>query len=469
MQRQGLVGSQLPVPYGNLRSMKVTVEELAQQYTAALKEYLAGGRETALQRAYELGRQAVESGLGLLQISAVHHQALAAIFVLRPRPRVVKAAGEFLAESLAPFEMTYRGFREANAALEASEERYRELFENANDVVFTINLEGKFTSINRAGERIGGYGRDETSPKSFYEVAAPEYHKLLREIAERKLTGERSTTYELEILTKDRRRVPLEVSTRLIYKDGKPVGIHGIARDITERKQAEEAQRRLNEALEEQAKRIAHALHDESGQLLTSVYLALEEVASDLPPHARAPAERIKQLLDEVQEQLRQFSHELRPTILDDWGLAPALEFLCQGVSKRTGISISLDSMVDGRLLPLVETAIYRIVQEALTNVTKHARASQAVIQLRSEPHMVRCLIRDNGIGFDMSSIVGTKGQRGLGLIGIQARLDALGGKLLVNSAPRQGTELVITIPLETPGGASVDSPSSESKSGLTL
>jgi diguanylate cyclase (GGDEF)-like protein/PAS domain S-box-containing protein len=142
-------------------------------------------------------------------------------------------------------------------ALRESEERYRELFENANDMVYTHDLEGRFTSVNRAAEQISGYTREEAFANNFATILAPEYLSVAREAILRKLRGEPSTTYEVEIITKDGRRAPVELSTRLIHKDGKPVGVQGIARDISERKRAEDALRRSEASLVE-AQRVAH-------------------------------------------------------------------------------------------------------------------------------------------------------------------------------------------------------------------
>lgn len=307
--------------------MKRPLQELLKQYTNALSDYLGGGGETALQEAYELGRRALTEGLGVLDMASLHaealrvvlrHTATSADFLSK-----VNDGAKFFAESLSPFEMTHRGYREANIAL-----------------------------------------------------------------------------------------------------------------------------RHLNERLEEEAKRIAHALHDEAGQLLASVYLALEEAARELPPPAGDRLLRVRSLLDQIEVQLRRLSHELRPTILDDLGLLPALEFLAEGVSTRTGVPIMVKGSTEERLPRLVETALYRIVQEALTNVAKHARATRVTVWLQPEEQMVRCSIRDNGIGFDVAGVRG--GERGLGLIGIKERLDALGGSLQMVSSPGKGTELLITIPLET-------------------
>ncbi|HEY2990782.1 MAG TPA: ATP-binding protein [Candidatus Binatia bacterium] len=212
---------------------------------------------------------------------------------------------------------------------------------------------------------------------------------------------------------------------------------------------ATSALRRLNDKLEEEAKRIAHAIHDEAGQFLACVHIAIEEIARDLPPHSRKQLEEVRGLLDKVEGQLRRLSHELRPTILDDLGLLPALEFLAGGVSKRAGLPIHVEGRRDGRLPATVEIALYRAVQEALNNATKHAQATRASVRVQRESGAVRCVIKDNGVGFDVSSKMERKGQRGLGLMGIRERVAVLGGTVQINSAPGRGTEMVITVPLE--------------------
>jgi signal transduction histidine kinase len=204
------------------------------------------------------------------------------------------------------------------------------------------------------------------------------------------------------------------------------------------------AWQRLNEALENEAKRIAHALHDEAGQLLASVHIAIADIASELPPQSRGRLQEVKPLLSRIETELRNLSHELRPTVIDRLGLLAALQFLAESVARRAGIPIRVTGEEAGRLPPVVEIALYRIAQEALNNVIKHARASSASIELRVEPERVSCTIRDNGIGFAEDRI---QHSDGLGLTGIRERLNALGGSLHVASKPKQGTTLCAEVP----------------------
>jgi signal transduction histidine kinase len=205
----------------------------------------------------------------------------------------------------------------------------------------------------------------------------------------------------------------------------------------------------LHERLETAIKRIAHALHDEAGQLLASIYLALKDVDGEVTPLGSARLTHINELLGQVEVQLRRLSHELRPTALGDLGLVPALQFLAEGVSMRSGLTATVDGSPDDHLPLLVETAVYRIVQEALTNVAKHAAATRVDIRLWRDGEMLRCVIRDDGVGFDVAATLARRGPaRGFGLAGIQERVTALRGSLRIESRQGAGTTLDLSIPV---------------------
>ena len=209
------------------------------------------------------------------------------------------------------------------------------------------------------------------------------------------------------------------------------------------------ALQRLNAILEEEAKRIAHVLHDEAAQLLAAVYLELAELQRDAPASeaVRTRAARITAHLDQVRAQLRRLSHELRPPILDNLGLLPALEFLADGYRKRTGLHITVAGVLPGRLPAEVETTFYRVVQEALANVSRHAHAQHVEIRIRRISGQVRCTISDDGVGFDHNWLWHRTDGKGLGLLGIQERVNALHGTFDIRSRPGSGTRLAISIP----------------------
>jgi signal transduction histidine kinase len=209
------------------------------------------------------------------------------------------------------------------------------------------------------------------------------------------------------------------------------------------------ALRQLNETLEEEIKRIAYAVHDEAGQLLVAVHLALADVARELPKPQKEQVGRIEELLDQVEKQLRRYSHELRPTILDDLGWIPAIRFLAEGVSKRANLPIHIKVAFAGRLPSTTEIALYRVVQEALTNAVKHAKAGNIWVRAWRDEFVLCCSIRDDGAGFDVRAVQAPGCRKGLGLIGMQERLSAIGGTLRIESRRGRGTELLIRLPLE--------------------
>lgn len=298
----------------------------AQDYRSALAEYLLSRSEAALGRAYEIGRESLQSGVSLVELSAVHHAALAEVLHAgapdAAPSAVLEAAAEFLANSLSPYEMAHRGFQDAVAAL-----------------------------------------------------------------------------------------------------------------------------RRMNETLEEQIRRIAHAVHDEAGQLLVYVHLALAELAREVAPSLKESFDRIKDLLKQVESQLRQYSHELRPPVLDDLGLVPAVRFLADSVFKRTGLPVRVVAENIARLDSAAEIALYRVIQEALNNTIKHAKAGSALVLLRDDHSNLHCTIEDDGVGFDSGSAQARGGHKGLGLIGMQERIKALGGNLEITSSFGSGTRILLHLP----------------------
>jgi two-component system sensor histidine kinase UhpB len=200
----------------------------------------------------------------------------------------------------------------------------------------------------------------------------------------------------------------------------------------------------INDLLEMEARRIAHALHDQAGQVLTVVHLKLAEMERQVPSQCTAGFAEVRQLLDDVEEELRQFSHELRPIILDEFGLVTAVESLADSFGKRTGLDVAVIATKRERFPTALETALYRIVQEALTNANRHARARRITIKIRVEAGMVHCSVADDGTGFNCGTARG-----GLGLRGIRERAANLGGRLEITSGTGQGTTISVAIPME--------------------
>ena len=213
--------------------------------------------------------------------------------------------------------------------------------------------------------------------------------------------------------------------------------------------EANAALQRLNETLEAEVKRLAHALHDDAGQLLAAAHIKLEDIARTLPADLRERLQEVRQVLDQIENQLRGLSHELRPLALEDQGLLPALQILAGAISRRTGLRVMVEATESTRLPAKIETALYRVIQEALKNSSKHAHACAVKIRLWREQDCVYCSIEDDGTGFDYNTVSSGRTRQGLGLLGIQERLHVLGGACEIRSAPGQGTTLNVKIPLE--------------------
>ena len=206
---------------------------------------------------------------------------------------------------------------------------------------------------------------------------------------------------------------------------------------------------RLHDVLEKEAKRMAQSLHDEAGQLLAAVHLKLDELTWSLPVGQPDSVRHLKSMLDQLEGGLRRLSHELRPMILDDLGVLPAVEFLRQGLANRTGLLIELKGSTAGRLPARIETALYRVVHEALGNIAKHARAKRVRIVFLRNARQVQCSVCDDGIDLDAGEDLAAKRQRSLALLAIRERVEDLSGALSIHAVRGQGTKLVVAIPLD--------------------
>ncbi len=344
----------------------------------------------------------------------------------------------------------------AEKALRESEERYRELFENSRDAIYVHDLRGVYTSVNRAAEKLSGFARDEIIGKHYSNFISPRHLKDARENFCRKLDVPSETTYESATVRKNGELIPVEVSSRLIHKDGQVVGVQGTVRDIRERKRAQEAlqtyARRVIEVQEAERQNVARELHDEIGQILTAVLLNLHSVEKTCATEACMPS--IKESLDVVEDALRrvrELSLELRPSLLDDLGLVAALRWYAERYTARSGIITEITGDADiGRVSHEIETACFRIIQEALTNTARHSRATRAALHIQRRDVNLYLSVTDDGIGFDSMQLLKGKPSAALGLHGMRERASAVNGVVNIESAPGKGTHLIVTVPLTT-------------------
>ncbi|HTP38083.1 MAG TPA: ATP-binding protein [Steroidobacteraceae bacterium] len=212
--------------------------------------------------------------------------------------------------------------------------------------------------------------------------------------------------------------------------------------------EANAALRRFNEMLEAEVGRIAHGLH-QAGSILATATLELDMAAKKLLPSGPQRLAGVRRFLDETGEHLRQLSHELRPSILDDLGLRHALDFLAQGFERRNGLKVTVTGQLRDRLPVPAEIAIYRIAHEALNNAVRHGGESPSVrITLEQQGQECRCVISDDGPGFDSRTVLARGGRRGLGLLGMRERASAVGGTCAIRSKAGQGTTIEMAVPL---------------------
>ncbi len=218
-----------------------------------------------------------------------------------------------------------------------------------------------------------------------------------------------------------------------------------VAIEMSERV-ARDALRRVVAAQELERRRLSRELHDETAQTLTSVLLGLQAIV-EAPDSERAVAEieRLRELVMQALQDVRRLAVELRPKALDDFGLVPALKRLGTGFCEQTGIRVEVESFLGEERLPSeIETALYRIVQESLTNVVKHARAGSVSVLVTRKSGSVVAVIEDDGRGFDTGAGRG----EGLGLVGMEERVALLDGRLQIESRQGAGTTIVAEVPL---------------------
>jgi signal transduction histidine kinase len=218
-----------------------------------------------------------------------------------------------------------------------------------------------------------------------------------------------------------------------------------VAVDLSDRV-ARDALRRVVEGQELERRRLARELHDETGQALTSILLGLKQVEeAKTPEETHQAGATLRELIVQTLQSVRRLAVELRPKALDDFGLVPALERLGEAFSEQTGIAVDVQPNLDSaRLPPEIETALYRIVQEALTNVAKHSGASRVSVVVTRREGLVTAVVEDDGKGFGAG---GGEGE-GLGLVGMKERVGLLDGRLAIESTEGAGTTVVAEVPV---------------------
>ena len=346
-------------------------------------------------------------------------------------------------------------------ALRASEQRFKNIAENAPDMIFHWSYAQGFEYVSPASVEIIGYTPEEhyADPGLSYRSIHPDdlsvYESVFSDLADPE--GPRRYCV-VRWRHKDGHYVHVEMRMSPVFDEhGNLVAIDGIARDITQhvvtREQLRELSSRLTHAHEKERRHIARELHDEIGQALTIAKMRLRMIQNALAPEDD-PAARfvvLSQLLDDVLQTVRDLSQELRPPLLDEIGWDAALASLCESFESRTGLPVSYQLKgPPERLPPQAELTAYRVVQEALTNIIRHAAASQATVQAQREPDALTIVIMDDGTGFDSSTLNRAgQGNTGVGLVGMRERVEHANGMLTIETAPGEGTQIRVTLPQE--------------------
>jgi signal transduction histidine kinase len=332
-------------------------------------------------------------GLETLDVARIHERALITLvlpgYSARTRDAMVRRAGKFFAEAITPIEKTHRTVREANVRL--------------NQMIETLH--------RRSAD------------------LADSNRQLKQEIAQRKSAEESFRNSERHY-------------SQLLEQSHLQQG------------QLRHLSRQLLLAQEEERKRISRELHDEIAQTLTSINVRLAALKTEATHNTKGLQNKIsstQRMVEKSVDIVHRFARDLRPTVLDDVGVIPALHSFMKGFTKQTGIHIHFTTFTSGRierLTTVTRTVLYRVAQEALTNVGRHAHASRVDVRIQKLPRAVGLTIQDNGRFFQVERALHAKRNRRLGLLGMRERAEMVGGSLRIESAPGQGTTIRVQIPL---------------------
>jgi len=380
----------------NTMTRKVT--GLSRRYQAALRKHLQQGTRASHELAQRLGRQAMAAGLETLDVARIHERALITLvlpgYSARTRDAMVRRAGKFFAEAITPIEETHRAMREA-----------------------TVRLNQMIEVSNRRGADLADSNR-----------------QLKQEIAQRK-------SVEESLRNSERHYSQLLEQSHLQ---------HGQLRQLS---------RQLLLAQEEERKRISRELHDEIAQTLTGINVRLAALKNEALHNTKGLQNKIastQRMVEKSVDIVHRFARDLRPAVLDDLGVIFALHAFMKGFTKQTGIHIHFTTFTSGRierLTTVTRTVLYRVAQEALTNVGRHADASRVDVRIQKLPRAVGLTIQDNGRSFQVERVLHAKRNKRLGLLGMRERVEMVGGSLRIESAPGQGTTIHAEIPFTNDNG----------------
>ncbi len=353
-------------------------------------------------------------------------------------------------------------------ALRESEERHRMLVETMNDGLGVQDENGLWTYVNNRFAEMLGYRRDEMIGRPLTDFLNQTDLDTYRRQMTGRMRGE-TGFYEMSWLRKDRQAIFTLVSSKPVFDEqGGFKGSFAVLTGITERKRAEEAlresegqlrhlSRQLLTAQETERKRISRELHDELGQALTVMKLHINFIEKNLAESQadlKQECGKAVEYIDQVIENVRRLSRDLSPIILEDFGLSAAIRWLASNFAKRYNIKVALDIIDVDALIPRDSHAtVYRIVQEALTNIGKHSQAANVSLAISEDSDLIWFSIEDDGKGFDaIRALASDPEEKGLGLATMKGRARMLGGTLLIRAKEGKGTRIALSIPIPDRG-----------------
>jgi len=352
--------------------------------------------------------------------------------------------------------------KQAEEALKTSEYKYRTLFDQARDGIAVADTEtGEIIACNNEIARMVGRDKSELIG-NHQKILHPEengrgtFSNTFKQHLEKD-----GAIIETQLVTKEGKLIPIEIKANSFEFDGKKY-LQGLFRDITKRKESnkklsnlaerlQDTVRKVITAQEEERRRIAQELHDEIGQALTVLMINLQNINHLSEVSAiRLALRKSLEMSEETIKLVRELSLNLRPSMLDDLGLVPAIRWFLDRQAKSGKIVCRLDAdKIEEHYSPELEIVIFRVVQEGLTNIMRHAHARNVDVKLMQQDGQFNLWLRDDGDGFDISMLnKGIQPTMTLGLIGMEERVLLVGGKFQIKSTPGQGTEVHASIPL---------------------
>ena len=373
-------------------------------------------------------------------------------------------SGALAAAVVTFIDITHR--KEAEQALRETEERYRQLVELCPDGIL-IHVESQIVFANNAIANILGAGSSqEVVSSTFIDFVHPDFREAVLGRVRRLSEGaSRQPWHELKVVRRDGVVVPVEAASQTVLLNGER-SVQVMVRDITHRKRADEERdqlfsqvelarsrlevlsRQLVQVQEAERRHVARELHDHIGQELTALKLNLDRCASARADASAGVIQEARGRVDRLVKLVREMSLDLRPTMLDDLGLVPALHWHFDRFFGTSGVRVNFKhtGVTERRFAPDVETAAYRVVQEALTNVVRHSGAKEVTVRLWTSDNSLSVQVEDPGVGFEPDKAL--TGGMSTGLAGMRERAALLGGHVRIESSPGSGTHLTAEFPV---------------------